>query len=1202
MTGIEIPEGVTKIEPETFSGCSALTSVVIPDNVTSLGDSVFGNCIKLKSVLLSSNITSISTSLFSGCSALTDIVLPDKVVTIKSNAFAYCTSLRSIEMPNTVQSIENYAFAYCNSMTSVVLPSTLQSIENYTFAYCNALTNVVLPNTLQTIKNYAFAYCTSLQNIVIPNGVTSIKSRAYYLDKNLKTNVYTNNTIAKTYSWTSDRRSVTVYPYEGNPDALLLKANKTTPASSVVVTINYPFYSTIKQYKIGTDGDWENYASPIVISANTTVYARTLDVNGFVIDSASLVISNIIEIIITISDYNREPTNKDITVTASTNIGILNATSHTFRENGSFDFIVTDENGKTAIETVTINNIDKIPPIITLSDYNTNPTNQDITITATTNEGLLNESCYVFSENGSFEFVAIDSAGNITKITVTIVNIDKVPPSKPFISVVENKLTIVSGTDRESGIKQTLYQLNNDNWKIYSEAVLLADGVYVISAKTIDIADNESSCDVYNVNIYINAVNEATNALIKAENTYLQADLDVAKVLINALPACPEKTELIVRADNLQKIIKDNNSIILTAASDEIPRTQIINFIMKASDISDLYTMQLEFRYDPERLELDQTNIKNLAWENDQNGYAAIKVDSSVGEISIIYSQKGDTQGVSGDSELVSLPFKTLQIGKTIVEVSKIKLMSSQGERIKVPDKTILYEINVLPNPMNIMVTGEKGQDEWYISPVTVEITDLDTKDIYYSIDGIKLNYTQPFSINEIGEHRLIVTAEDGRGYIKEEELVLKIDYDSPVISVGNQINDWKNRLIVIPECDDQDGSGILQRWYQWANTNEQPEQWEEYNGGEIIQTAENTWYLHVKALDVAGNVGKTVFGPYYIDGTAPVISVDYEKREAWGREEVIVTPDFFDEGGSQLKKMSYQWNQDQSPSLEYIPYISGGLQQKNDGIWYLHLIAEDGAGNLNTVTYGPYCVDTNAPVIEFLEISEGVNYTDSVTPEISIYDMGSGVKTISLQLDGEEYVSGTQITERGGHTITAVAEDFVGNSTVKSISFTIYTSTVLTLDVPQVEYSDVYTICATLTAGSQTVSGTAITVSGAAISIKLDGVDLGIHYTDSQGKVKLEGIALFKEGSYVVEAIYLPDPLDYFVSSQSQSSLTVLEKKNGLYYEEYHEISNLRKVAVKIWMSQDAISEKVSDGRRSNRSIDRRYSAYSGRDSFGVR
>ena len=76
--------------------------------------------------------------------------------------------------------------------------------------------------------------------------------------------------------------------------------------------------------------------------------------------------------------------------------------------------------------------IDRVAPVITIAPYDgTTPTNQDIIVTASTNEGSLNETSHIFTENGSFDFVATDPAGNISSKTVTITNIDKTKPTTP---------------------------------------------------------------------------------------------------------------------------------------------------------------------------------------------------------------------------------------------------------------------------------------------------------------------------------------------------------------------------------------------------------------------------------------------------------------------------------------------------------------------------------------------------------------------------------------------------------------------------------------------------------------------------------------------------------------------------------------------------------------------------------------------------
>jgi len=82
---------------------------------------------------------------------------------------------------------------------------------------------------------------------------------------------------------------------------------------------------------------------------------------------------------------------------------------------------------------ITVLTPDTTPPIVTINPYNTNPTNQDIIVTASTNEGILNTTSHTFTENGSFTFIATDDAGNITNQTVNINNIDKNPPSTPLL-------------------------------------------------------------------------------------------------------------------------------------------------------------------------------------------------------------------------------------------------------------------------------------------------------------------------------------------------------------------------------------------------------------------------------------------------------------------------------------------------------------------------------------------------------------------------------------------------------------------------------------------------------------------------------------------------------------------------------------------------------------------------------------------------
>ena len=52
LVSITIPDGVQRIDYETFQRCTALESVKFPAGLTAIGDYAFGNCTSLTSVAL----------------------------------------------------------------------------------------------------------------------------------------------------------------------------------------------------------------------------------------------------------------------------------------------------------------------------------------------------------------------------------------------------------------------------------------------------------------------------------------------------------------------------------------------------------------------------------------------------------------------------------------------------------------------------------------------------------------------------------------------------------------------------------------------------------------------------------------------------------------------------------------------------------------------------------------------------------------------------------------------------------------------------------------------------------------------------------------------------------------------------------------------------------------------------------------------
>ena len=179
LTSVTIPSSVTSIGDIAFSGCSGLTSVTIPNSVTSIGGGAFQNCSGLTSVTIPGSVTSIEACTFQFCSGLTSVTIPSSVTSIGRGAFNGCSGLTSLTIPNSVTNIEIMAFYGCSGLTSVNIPNSVTSIGDRAFLGCSALTSLAIPNSVTSIGDYAFASCSGLTSVTIPNSVTTIGQGAF---------------------------------------------------------------------------------------------------------------------------------------------------------------------------------------------------------------------------------------------------------------------------------------------------------------------------------------------------------------------------------------------------------------------------------------------------------------------------------------------------------------------------------------------------------------------------------------------------------------------------------------------------------------------------------------------------------------------------------------------------------------------------------------------------------------------------------------------------------------------------------------------------------------------------------------------------------------------------------------------------------------------------------------------------------------
>lgn len=218
----------------------------------------------------------------------------------------------------------------------------------------------------------------------------------------------------------------------------------------------------------------------------------------------------------------------------------------TVKTNNDITFLATDKAGNTHLQTVKIDNIDKLPPNFTYKLNTTKPTNGEVTVSVTGTDlesGILNISYlagtktaddfkitgateiklnasgtgnFKVSQNGTYTILVTDKAGNQTLGLVNVSNIDTAAPTLSLDYKVMNQAATISySANDKSGVKSVKYLkgsnvgIASDKWA-NSKDVTASTNFKVTSAGDYsvlveDIAGNKS-IQVINIVLEMKAV------------------------------------------------------------------------------------------------------------------------------------------------------------------------------------------------------------------------------------------------------------------------------------------------------------------------------------------------------------------------------------------------------------------------------------------------------------------------------------------------------------------------------------------------------------------------------------------------------------------------------------------------------------------------------------------------------------------------
>ena len=185
LVSISFPDSIVEIEDEAFVGCTNLKSLNIPGSLETIGFDVFGDCNGITSIVVDSNnkrydsrnncnaiVDTASNSLVVGC---LNTIIPHDIKTLEDFAFSGCYGLKEIIIPQCVQEIGNGVFINCINLTSIDIPNNVKRLGKSVFRGCKSLVNISLPISMIEIGEFAFSKCEKLQSLTIPAGLGKIE-------------------------------------------------------------------------------------------------------------------------------------------------------------------------------------------------------------------------------------------------------------------------------------------------------------------------------------------------------------------------------------------------------------------------------------------------------------------------------------------------------------------------------------------------------------------------------------------------------------------------------------------------------------------------------------------------------------------------------------------------------------------------------------------------------------------------------------------------------------------------------------------------------------------------------------------------------------------------------------------------------------------------------------------------------------------
>ena len=761
----------------------------------------------------------------------------------------------------------------------------------------------------------------------------------------------------------------------------------------VLVSAEFSEDSAVKEYSLDGGQTWTAYTAPVKFEANGSVTFRAKDAVGNPAETTyevanidkvppakPTVTADVVDLtggdVLVSAEFSEDSTVKEYSLDGGETWTAYTAPVK-FEKNGSVTFRAKDASGNPAETTYEVANIDKVPPVLTISGDNQTPL-QKTTLTAAVDDGSpirykIDDSEWMdyageisVGANATYYFKATDAAENEDAKQITFANIDTVAPVAPVASA---DVTAPTNTDVNVSAEfsadsvKTEFSLDGVNWKTYTGPIRFAENG-TVSFRGTDAAGNISEATTYEVsNIDKVALEKpiATADILFLTNT----DVRVSAIFPEGAVA--------------KEYSRDNQTW--------QPYTEAIVL----SENGTVYFRNID----------DVGNISEVtAYEVANIDKVAPKAPAAVADV--VAATNGDVFVSATFSDDSTVREYSLDGGETwIAYTGAVKFEKNGSVTFRGTDEAgnpaeTTYEVtNIDKVPPVITLSGDN------VTPAqsaTVTASVDDGSPIVYSTDETNWSdYTGTITVTANATYYFKAT--DAAGNVGKNSCTFaNIDTLPPVIFLSGNNQSPVQKATLTATVDD--GSEIRYSLDQ--------ETWTKYEG-EITVTANATYYF--MATDAAGNEGTNQITFNNIDLAAPVITLSGDNHSPLQKTTLTATVD----DGS-----SIYYSLDQETWTKY----EGEISVTANATYYF--TATDAAGNVGTAEYVFANIDTVPPVAPFAsaDVTAPTNTDVNVSAEFS----ADSVKT-EFSLDGvnwKVYTGPIRFAENG--TVSFRGTDAAGN------------------------------------------------------------------------------------------------------------------------------------------------------------------------------